>query len=294
MQRVDMATAVAEAAADGQCVYLPGFTHLTPTAAAHELIRQDPRDLTVGRISPDLVFDQLVAAGCATTCIFSFAGRGLRRELERDEPRVEIEEYTHYSLAARVAAGARDLPFMPVRTFTGSDLPDNTDGIRTVESPYDGEEIHVVPPLEPDLTIAHVPRADENGNTQIWGSIGEVRDAIFAADTVVLSAEEVVAEDVIRSDPNRTIAAGTAVDYLVEEPWGAHPSYVQGHYDRDMDHYDAWRGAVDAGRTDEWLDEWVYDVADRGEYLDKLDATRLVELEPDTNYATPIDMGGYR
>ncbi|MFB6309690.1 MAG: CoA transferase subunit A [Salinirussus sp.] len=294
MQRVDMATAVGEAADDGQCVFLPGFTHLTATAAAHELIRQGPTDLTVGRISPDLVFDQLIAAGCVSTAIFSFAGRGLRRELEREESGLEIEEYTHYSLAARVAAGARNLPFMPVRTFTGSDLPAHTAGIKTVESPYDGEEIYVVPPLQPDLTIAHVPRADENGNAQVWGSIGEVRDAIFAASTVVLSAEEVVEEDIIRSDPNRTIAAGSAVDYLVEEPWGAHPSYVQGHYDRDLDHYASWRTAVDEGRTDDWLEEWVYGVADRREYLDKLDATRLVELEPDTNYATPIDMGEYR
>lgn len=293
MQRVDMTTAVETAVADGQSIYLPGFTHLSPFAAGHEIIRQGYRDLTLGRMSPDLITDQLLAAGCLSGCVFSYASRGLRRAIEAGEA-IDTEEYTHYSLAARLAAGARDLPFMPLRTFTGSDLPAHNPDILTVESPYDGEEIHVVPPLEPDVTVAHVPRADEAGNAQVWGTIGEVRDAIFAADTVVLSAEAVVDEDVTRSDPNRTVAVGTAVDYLVEEPYGAHPSYVQGHYDRDRAVYDDWRDRVDEGRVDDYLDEWVYGVDDRGEYLSKLSADRLVDLEPASNYATPVDMGGYR
>ncbi len=293
MQRVDMTTAVEEAVADGQTVYLPGFTHLSPFAAGHEIIRQAYSDLTLGRMSPDLITDQLLAADCLSGCVFSFASRGLRRAIEAGED-IDTEEYTHYSLAARLAAGARDLPFMPLRTFTGSDLPANNPDIMTVESPYEGEEIHVVPPLEPDVTIAHVPRADGGGNAQVWGTIGEVRDAIFAAETVVLTAEEVVDEDITRSDPNRTVAVGSAVDYLVEEPYGAHPSYVQGHYDRDRTVYDAWRDRVDGDRVEEYLEEWVYGVDNRQEYLSKLSADRLVDLDPDTNYATPIDMGGYR
>lgn len=297
MQLTDMESAVAGAVADGRTVYLAGFTHLIPFAAGHEIIRQGFRDLTVARATPDLVYDQMIAAGCVSRVVFSFAGsRGFRRAVTEGVPnQIELEEYTHFGMVARLAAGAYDLPFMPVRTFVGSDLVGVTAGIETVASPYGGEEIPVVPPLTPDVTVVHVPRAGRDGSAQVWGIVGEVRDAAFAADTVIVSAEEVVAEDVIRSDPNRTVIPGSIVDFLVEEPYGAHPSYVQGYYDRDRAVYRGWdEVAVTHERLSAWLDEWVYGVADRREYLEKLGVDRLLELQPATNYATPIDMGGYQ
>jgi glutaconate CoA-transferase subunit A len=208
---------------------------------------------------------------------------------------IEYEEYTHYGLAARLAAGARDLPFMPVNTFVGSDLPKYNDNLRIVESPFDGDEIYAVPPLNPDVTIVHGARADEDGNAQGWGIIGEVRDAVFAADTVVLSVEEIVDKDVIRSDPNRTVFPGTAVDYLVEEPFGAHPSYVHGYYGRDRTMYQQWNElSSERARIEEWLDEWVYGVENRVEYLEKLGVERLLDLEPETKYTSPVNMGDYQ
>lgn len=297
MRITDMETAIAGAVADGQTVYLAGFTHLIPFAAGHEIIRQEIGDLTLARATPDLIYDQMIAAGCTSAIVFSFAGSpGFRRAVTAGVPnRIDLEEYTHFGMVARLAAGAYNLPFMPVRTFAGSDLPAYTTDIRTVESPYGDGEIHVVPPLEPDVTVIHVPRADRNGNAQVWGITGEVRDAAFAGDTVIVTAEELVDERVIRSDPNRTIVPGSVVDYLVEEPYGAHPSYVQGYYDRDRAVYRGWdeTAATHEGLR-EWLDEWVYGVADRQEYVEQLGVGRLLDLQPDTNYAAPIDMGGYQ
>lgn len=294
---MDMETAISRAVSDGQTVYLAGFTHLIPFAAGHEIIRQGISDLTLARATPDLVYDQMIAAGCASRLVFSYAGsRGFRRAVTEEIPNeIELDEYTHFGMVARLAAGAFDLPFMPVRTFIGSDLPDYTDGIRSVTSPYADEEIPVVPPLNPDVTVVHVPRAGRDGSAQAWGIVGEIRDAAFAAETLVVSAEEIVDESVIRSDPNRTVVPGSVVDFLVEEPYGAHPSYVQGYYDRDRSVYRGWdETAASHERLTAWLDEWVYGVADREEYLAKLGVERLLGLQPATNYATPVDMGGYQ
>lgn len=288
-----MAAAVSAAVADGQTVYLAGFTHLIPFAASHEIIRQGVEGLTIARATPGIIYDQLVAAGVADTVLFSFAGHGLRREIAAGT--IDIEEYTHFGTVSRLAAGAYNLPFMPVRTFAGSDLPDYNDNIRTVESPFGGEEIPVVPPLNPDVTFVHCHRADEHGNGQVWGIVGEIIDATLAADTVVLSTEELVDESVIRSDPNRTVIPGSAVDYVVEAPYGCHPSYVQGLYDRDRPFYREWPevAATDEGIQD-YLDEWVYGVENRREYVEKLGVETLLDLDPRTNYATPIDMGAYQ
>lgn len=294
--------AVDRAINDGDSVYLAGFTHLIPFATGHEIIRQDLQDLHLIRATPDLVSDQLIAAGCVRKMTFSWAGNPgvgslhpFRRAVEDGDPRpLEIDEYTHYGLVTRLAAGARNLPFLPVRTFAGSDLPDHNDNVRTVENPYGDDHIHVVPPLEPDVAVVRAQRADENGNAHLWGITGEIADAAFAADTVILSVEEVVDESVIRSDPNRTMVTGADVDYVVEEPYGSHPSYAQGYYDRDNDAYLEW-GSV--SRTPEstaaWLEEWVYGVDSRREYVEKIGADRLLELQAGTDYAEPIDVGAY-
>ncbi|WP_254544704.1 CoA transferase subunit A [Halomarina pelagica] len=301
---VEMDRAIEAAVADGQSLYLGGFTHLIPFAAGHEIIRQGRRDLHLVRATPDLVYDQLVAAGCASEMTFSWAGnpgvgslRAFRRAVEDGVPNeLSIEEYSHFGLVTRLAAGAQDLPFLPLRTYIGSSYPEHTDAIRTVENPYDEgvDEIPVVPPLNPDVAVVRAQRADADGNGQLWGIVGEMVEAAFAADTVVLSVEEFVDSRVIRSDPNRTLIPGSIVDYVVEEPYGSHPSYAQGYYDRDNEAYLDWdRQSASHESTVEWLDEWVYGVENRAEYLEKLDTERFLDLQPRSNYATPVDMGEY-
>ena len=298
----DMETAVASAVDDGDGVYLAGFTHLIPFAAGHEMIRQGREDLHLMRATPDLVYDQMIAAGCASAVTFSWAGnpgvgslRAFRRAVEDGVPNsIELDEYSHFGLTTRLTAGAHDLPFLPLRTFAGSSLPEHNENVRRVEDPFGDEELYAVPPLSPDVAVVRAQRADASGNAHVWGILGEVVEAAFAADRVILCAEEIVSEDVIRSDPNRTEIPGTVVDHVVHDPYGAHPSYAQGYYDRDNRAYLEWD---EISRTHEstleWLDEWVHGVADRREYVEKLGAERLLDLEPDSAYATPLDMGRY-
>lgn len=300
----DVGSAVSDALSDGDSLYLGGFTHLIPFAAGHEIIRQEYERLNLVRATPDLVYDRMIAAGCADHVIFSWAGnpgvgglRAFRRAVEDDVPcPIMLDEYSHFALVSRLEAGARDLPFAPLRTFVGSDYPEHNDNIRFVGNPYDEgvDEIPTVPPLNPDVAVVRAQRADADGNGQLWGIVGEITEAAFAAETVILSVEEIVDERVVRSDPNRTLVPGAVVDYVVEEPYGSHPSYAQGYYDRDNEAYLAWDEASQTHEsTQEWLDEWVYGVADHDEYLRKLDTERFLDLQPKTNYAAPIDMGEY-
>ncbi|MFQ5592941.1 MAG: CoA transferase subunit A, partial [Anaerolineae bacterium] len=237
-----MQDAVAELVNDGDSVAIEGFTHLICFAAGHEIIRQRKRDLTLCRLTPDLIYDQMIAAGCAGKLVFSWAGNpgvgslhAIRRAVEHGIPNpIELEEYSHFGMVARYMAGAADLPFFPLRSFAGSDLPRANPLIRPMRSPYDEtDEVYVVPPLNPDVAIVQTQRADEQGNTQVWGLAGVGKEAAFAAERVIVVVEEVVPESVIRADPNRTVVPGLIVDAVVHEPYGAHPSYAQGYYDRD-------------------------------------------------------------
>lgn len=301
---LEMDAAIDAAIEDGQTIYLGGFTHLIPFAAGHEIIRQGYEGLTAARATPDLIYDQLIAAGCVDDVIFSWAGnpgvgslRAFRRAVEEEVPHaIGLEEYSHFGLVTRLEAGARHLPFLPLRSYVGSDYIEHNDSIRLIDNPYEGDldEIPVVPALNPDVAVVRAQRATEDGSAQLWGILGEIVEAAFAADTVVLSVEEIVNEDVIRSDPNRTFIPDSVVDYVVEEPYGSHPSYAQGYYGRDNEAYLTWdEQSQSHERTQEWLDEWVYGVENRREYLEKLTPKRLLDLEPTTNYATPIDMGEY-
>lgn len=297
-----MAEAIGEGVSDGDRVYLAGFTHLIPFAAGHEIIRQGIGDLDLVRATPDLVYDQLIAAGCARKVTFSWAGNpgvgslpAFRRAAEEGVPTgIELEEYTHFGMIAALKAGAANLPFAPLRGFIGSDLPEHNENIARVESPFGDDYVYAVAPIEPDVAVVRAQRADETGNAHQWGIQGETKLAALAADTVILTVEELCSETTIRSDPNRTLITAEDVDYVVEDPFGSHPSYAQGYYDRDNETYLEWPDiAGDADRVESWLDEWVYGVENRREYVEKLGVDRLLELQPGSAYATPVDMGAY-
>jgi len=235
-----MHDAVAEIVRDGDTVAIEGFTHLISFAAGHEIIRQGRRDLTLARMTPDVIYDQMIAAGVARNLVFSWLGNpgvgglnAIRRRIEADPAELEIEEYSHFGMVARYTAGAAKLPFFPIRSYFETDLPKANPLIREIESPYGDGVVYAVPPLRPDVTIVHSQRASAGGDTQVWGLLGCQKEAAFAAERVIVVVEEVVDEAVIRADPNRTIIPGLIVDAVVVEPMGAHPSYVQGVYDRD-------------------------------------------------------------
>jgi glutaconate CoA-transferase subunit A len=300
MKVTSMRDAVARFVEDGDSVLAEGFTHLIPFAAAHEIIRQGKKDLTLCRLTPDLIYDQMVAARVAKKLVFSWAGNpgvgslhAIRRAVEKGG--LEIEEYSHFGLATRIKAGASGLPFLPLRTYYGTDLPKVNPRIRPIECPFTGETLYAVPALNPDVAILHAQRADAWGNTQVWGLTGVQKEAAFAARKVIVVVEEVVSEDVIRADPNRTMIPGVIVSAVVEEPYGAHPSFVQGYYDRDNDFYVAWE---DIGKTEEglkkYLDEWVYGLEGRKEYVEKLGASVRARLAPEPFASPPVNYGLYR
>ena len=298
-----MRDAVADLVRDGDTVAIEGFTHLISFAAGHEIIRQRRRDLTLARMTPDLIYDQMVAAGVARKLVFSWLGNpgvgglnAIRRVTEGANASLELEEYSHFGMVARYTAGAAKLPFMPLRSYFETDLPKANPLIRQVRSPFGEEVVYAVPPLNPDVTIVHAQRADAAGNTQIWGLPGCQKEAAFAADRVIVVVEELVDEAVIRAYPNRTVIPGIIVDAVVVEPWGAHPSYVQGSYDRDNRFYRDWDPiSRSAEATDAWLAEWVYGVDGRAAYAEKLGAERLASLRPSGSAPSgAVDYGEYR
>jgi glutaconate CoA-transferase subunit A len=297
-----MQAAIAEHVHDGDTVAIEGFTSCICFAAAHEIMRQKRRDLTLCRMTPDLVYDQMIAAGCARKLVFSYLGNPgvgnlhcIRRAVEKGIPQaLEVEEYSHFGMVGRYFAGAYRLPFFALRSYTGTDLPEVNPRIQFVQSPYDGERIAVVPPLNPDVAILHAQRADRDGNTQVWGLLGVQKEVAFAAKRVIVVVEEIVDEDIIRSDPNRTLIPGLIVDALVHEPYGAHPSYVQGYYDRDNDFYLRWdETSRDADAVREWLQEWVFGVQNRTEYVHKMGAQRWEQLRPGDSMAAAVNYGNY-
>lgn len=301
-KRLSMKEAIETHVQDGATLAIEGFTAGICFAAAHEIIRQGRRDLTLCRMTPDLIYDQMVAAGCARKLVFSYSGnpgvgslRCIRRAVEDGIPLpLELEEYTHFGMIARYLAGASRLPFFPLRSFAGSDLPEVNPRIQFVTDPYGGERIAVVPPLQPDLAIVHVQRADPEGNAQAWGIVGAQKEAALAARHVVVVAEEIVDPAVARSDPNRTLLPGEVVQAVVHEPMGAHPSYLQGYWDRDNQFYREWdQISRDHGEVLRWLDKWVYGVEDRRAYVAKIPVSRWDALRPQEALAAPVNYGAY-
>ncbi|NJC98494.1 MAG: CoA transferase subunit A [Anaerolineae bacterium] len=296
---ISLSDAIAKYVSDGDIVYAAGFTHLIPFAAGHEMIRQGKKDLTLARATPDLIYDMMVAAGCAKKVIFSYMGnpgvgslRIVRSAIEKGE--LDWEEYSHFGMITRLQAGAAGLPFLPMNQTGATDLENVNPNIKRIPDPYGGKDVIVVPALNPDVAIVHVQRADENGNAHLWGIIGEQNEAAFAAKKVIVTAEEIVDEAVIRSDPNRTMIPGIVVNAVCHVPFACHPSYAQGYYDRDNEFYLAWdkvSESVESVRS--WLDEWVYGVKDRREYWERLGGEKREQLKVEARYCEQINYGKY-
>ena len=294
-----MKEAIAEAVKPGDSLYIEGFTHLICFAAGHEIIRQGIRDLTAVRLTPDLVYDQLIEAGCVKKLVFSWAGNpgvgslhALRRRSQKDSAtRLEMEEYSHFGMVSRLVAGAAGLPFGVLNNYQGTSYPEINPSIKTVKCPFTGKELAAVPALNPDVVIIHCQRADKEGNTQVWGLMGTQREAAFAAKRVIVVAEQIVDTSVIRRDPNRTLLPSIVVDHVVHEPWGAHPSYVQGSYDRDNDFYVKWEDISRDPKTyQDYLQEFVHGVKDRAAYVKKLGST-LEKLRAKSRMCEGVDYG---
>jgi len=291
--------AVKSLVSDGDVVYAAGFTHLIPFAAGHEIIRQGRKNLTLARATPDLIYDQMVAAGCAAKVIFSYMGnpgvgslRIVRAAIEKGN--LDWEEYSHFGMITRLQAGASGLPFLPMKQTGAIDLEKSNPLIRRVTDPYSGDELIAVPALNPDVAIVHVQRADANGNAHLWGIVGEQKEVAFASKKVILTAEEIVDEEIIRSDPNRTLIPGFIVSAVCHVPHAAHPSYAQGYYDRDNEFYLKWDKISESqDEVKRYLDEWVFAVKDRNEYWEKLGGFVHSRLRITSRLSAPVDYGEY-
>jgi glutaconate CoA-transferase, subunit A len=261
---VPLSQAVSELVHDGDTVALEGFTHLIPFAAGHEIIRQGRRDLTLVRMTPDLVYDQLIGAGCAAKLVFSWGGNPgvgslhrMRDALASGWPRpLEIEEHSHAGMANRYVAGASGLPFAILRGYTGTDLPLHTPTISTVACPFTGEELAAVAALNPNVTVVHAQRADRAGNVQLWGITGVQKEAVLAARRSIVTVEEIV--DELTPVPGAVVLPAWVLDAVVVAPGGAAPSYAHGYYDRDNTAYREWDAiSRDREAFTRWLQELV-------------------------------------
>jgi len=297
-----MAEAIAQFVPDGSTVAMSlALEPLIPFAAGHEIIRQQRRKLTlIGPIS-DILFDQLIGAGCVEKVKAAWVGNvseGLahcyRRAVEQSIPRpIVVEEHSNFTIGLALLAASLDAPYIPTRSLLGSDIPRQNPTFRTQQSPLEGSPVLLVPAVHPDVAIIHVQRSDEEGNAHIWGNIGLSEEAMLAARAVILVAEEIVAREVILSDPNRVLGPSFKVRAVVHEPWGAHPSAVQGYANRDHPFYHEYHERT---RTlegfESWLDEWVLHVPGRSAYVAKLGEERVQGLGlKEHRYAASVDFG---
>ncbi|MFF5074690.1 CoA transferase subunit A [Micromonospora olivasterospora] len=264
---VSLAQGVADLLRDGDVVALEGFTHLIPFAAGQEIIRQRRKDLTLVRMTPDVIYDQLIGAGCARRLIFSWGGNPGVGSLHRFRDAVqnswpvplELEEHSHAGMANRYVAGASGLPFAVLRGYTGTDLPRHTTNIRTIACPFTGEVLTAVPALRPDVTVVHAQRADRAGNVQMWGITGVQKEAVLAARQSLVTVEEIV--DHLEPVPGQVVLPSWAVTAVAEVPGGAHPSYAHGYSVRDNDFYLAWDTiSRDRDTFQGWLEQHVLKV----------------------------------
>jgi glutaconate CoA-transferase subunit A len=304
---MDMTEAVSRYIHDGDTLHIGGFVHGVPNAAVHEIIRQDKKCLTVTTLGGTLFMDQLIGAGCVDRIITCYIwnnvplpAHAFRRAMEKGIPnRVEIEEYSLLGMNLSYYAGASGLPFVATKTMLGTDFITKRGflgekKLQVIDSPFDGETVCLIPGMRHTVGVLHVQRADRDGNAQMWGFLGGMKYGILSCDRIIISAEEIVDSRVIRKDSNRTIVPAYRVSAVVEEPWGAHPEYVQGCYDRDWEFFPHYERLT---RTEEgfqgFLDEWVFGVADRKAYMKKLGKKRLKALKAKKNKSGAVNYGRF-
>jgi glutaconate CoA-transferase subunit A len=268
---VSLAEAVGLAIHDGDTVAMEGFTHLIPHAAGHEVIRQRRRDLTLVRMTPDVIYDQMIGAGCARKLVFSWGGNPGVGSLHRFRDAVQhswpgplqLEEHSHAGMANRYVAGASGLPFAVLRGYSGTSLARRAPNIAEITCPFTGERLTAVAALTPDVTVIHAQRADRAGNVQFWGITGVQKEAVLAARQSIVTVEEIV--DVLDPRPGAVVLPTWTVGYVAAVPGGAHPSYAMGYSSRDNDFYIAWDAiSKDRDTFSRWLDEHVYGAAPGG------------------------------
>jgi glutaconate CoA-transferase, subunit A len=260
--------AVADLVHDGDTVALEGFTHLIPTLAGHEIIRQERRDLTLVRMTPDLVYDQMIGMGVARKLVFSWGGNPgvgslhrFRDAVENGWPQpLEVDEHSHAGMANRYVAGASHLPFAALRGYQGSSLSAKSDTISTVTCPFTGEELAAVAALNPDVAVIHAQQADRDGNVQLWGILGVQKEAVLAAERAIVTVEEVV--DTLEPRPGAIVLPGWVVSAVAHVPGGAHPSYAAGYSTRDNVFYGEWDAiSRDRETFSRWMEANVLDAA---------------------------------
>jgi len=295
-----MHDAVAEFVPDGASVALGlQLEQMIPFAAGHEIIRQKKCGLTlIGPIS-DILFDQIIGAGCVDTVVAAWVGNvmmgsayNFRRAVEQDG--LKVFNMTNFTLALALQAGGMGVPFLPTKSGLGTDTAKGNHFFYQIFSPFEPKEsLWAVRAINPDVTIVQVQRADEDGNAHCWGNLGVMLEGVRAAKRVIVVAEEIVEPSVISSDPNRTVIQGFLVNAVVECPHGAHPSPVQGYYSRDDDFYREYHARTKTREeSEQWLDGWVYGVRDRQEYLNRLGTERVEALGVKQHaYAAQADYG---
>ncbi len=290
---------------DGDVVYLGGFLQHEPYAAVHEIIRQEKRRLTVTKSAGMIALDQMIGAGCIDKVISTYIwnplpkpAHALRRCVEKEIPhKIQMEDYSFLSLTLAYFAGALDLPFVATKTLLGSDFTKHSsflgeNKLKIVESPFNGEKVCLIAPLKHDVGIIQVQRVDKEGNAQAWGLMGDSKYGINSCSKVIICAEEIVDTEVIIKDPSRTIIPGFKVNAVVEEPFGAHPSYVSGYYDMDWRYFSFYDKATETlDGFEDYLKEWVHGVKDRSEYMKKIGKKTLEDLKPGPWSGSPVDYG---
>jgi glutaconate CoA-transferase subunit A len=283
-----MQEAIAQFVHDGVSIIMgTALETLIPFSAGHEIIRQDRRDLTlIGPIS-DMLFDLLIGAGCIRKVAAAWIGNvmmgsgyNFRRAIEGGIPcLVEVEDHSNFTIALALHAAAMGMPYLPTKTALGSDIALNHPGMKEIRCPFTHEKLLAVQAVQPDVAIVHVQRCDSNGNAHVWGNTGITVDAVRASKSVILVTEEIISPEIIQSDPNRTLIPGFLVSAIVEEPWGAHPSPVQGYYNRDHSFYkDYHKETKTVEGFQKWLDTWVRGIENRKNYLNLLRKERIQDL----------------
>jgi glutaconate CoA-transferase subunit A len=302
---MSMAEAVEKFVKDGDVVYIGGFISHDPFAAVHEIIRQRKKNLTISKCGGLITLDQLIGAGCVTRAITSYVwnpipkpAHAFVRAMTREIPhRLEVEEYPILALTLAYFAGALDLPYVPCKTIMGSDFSRyrsflGEGKLKIGVSPFTGEKVCLIPPLKHDVGFLQVHRADAQGNAQSWGFLGDSKYGLLSCKRIIICTEEIVDREVILRDPQRTIIPGFRVNAVVEEPWGAHPSYLMGCYDLDwlfLAHYERETRSEQAFK--DFMEEWVYGVKDRKEYLQKLGEKKLTGLKVQPWMGEPVSYG---